>query len=212
MEEGKTLNLGGLKAPVADENAPDTKTDNFDQTQFNRPNTNETNQQAQNEAPADPIADEITAQRVVNAGVTGAEEGETVYSSHPIKRLLIGRFSFEDGVLRLKGDDLAEFEKLLDSLPRGDRASVKKLDMDRVDAIVQQRRAVQGAFDSGVGREALEKLHAESPTLGREDISHAALPQTDNNQPVPPTIPVDPEGKTGLDQGPHIAPEQTPPA
>lgn len=164
--------------------------------------------------------DEGAAQAAVDrAGVAGSEgavEGQTIYSSHPIPNFALGRFKFDNGVLKLDGEDLEEFEKLLNDkrLPAADRALIRKLDIGRVDAIVEARRAVQGGFDSSVGRAALERLHQDMPTVGTQDISHAKLPQMDNNAPVMPTDPVDPEGVTGLDQGPHTAPagdQQTPP-
>lgn len=142
-------------------------------------------------------------------GSEGAEDGETIYSSYPIPNFALGPFQFEQGVLRLKGDRLEQFEKLLndDRLPASDRALIRKLDISRVDAIVEARRAVQGGFDSSVGRAALERLHQDMPTIGTQDISHAKRPQMDNNVPVMPQPAVDPEGETGLDQGPHTAPE-----
>lgn len=157
----------------------------------------------------DPLAgiDDASAMRAADAGVTGAAEGEVIYSSHPIQRFKVGRFVFENSVLRLNEQkDKDDFEQILKALSPRDRLNIRKLSLDKVDELVRQRAAATRQFDSSVGREAIEALRSDSPTIGREDISHAARPQADHNVPVTPTNPVDQQGTTGVDQGPHNPP------
>lgn len=145
-------------------------------------------------------------------GSKGTETGEKIYSSYPIPNFALGPFKFENGVLKLKGDRLEQFEALLNNerLPAADRALIRELDISRVDAIVEARRmAVQGGFDSSVGRAALERLHQDMPTIGTLELGFSKRPQADGNVPVVPTESFDSEGTTGLDQGPHTAPPET---
>lgn len=206
-EEAKAaapLNLAGVKS---DSNAQ-PKANNADQTAEGAPNGPGSIQtQTGDRTPAEDIVHEAAAQAAADQGVTKAESGEKIYSSHPVTGLQVGRFRFENGTLRLSNaQDIEDFQKVLDVLPPADRNMIRTLDMSKVNNIVEERRLMTRSFDSSVGREAMEALRAGSPTIGREDISHAALAQQNNNIPVTPTEPVDPEGKTGLDQGPHIPP------
>ena len=156
---------------------------------------------------ASDLEKELAAQSAANSGAGVGDDGETVYSSHPIANYRIGRWQFENATLRLKGDDVSEFEKFREKLPPVERNVVKKLDTDRVNSIVEARRQATQQFDSSLGRDALAKLHARSPTVGVQDIAHEARPQQDHNVPVIPQPPVDPEGKTGLDYGAHTPPD-----
>lgn len=170
----------------------------------------ETQTQTGESTPAADIQAEAAALAAVDrGGVRGEQEGATIYTSHPIRNFRLGRFQFENATLRLDSKDKEDFEKLLNhpDLPAQDRNVVRTLDIGRVDEIVEQRRraGIQGSFDSSVGRDALEKLHAESPTIGREDITHELTPQSDQNMPKIPQPVVDSEGKTGLDQGAHVS-------
>lgn len=154
--------------------------------------------------------DTLAANRAVSSGAAsgGSEDGVTMYSSHPIRNYQIGPYHFEDGVLRVEDDKIGEFEKLLASLPESERVNIRKLDMSKVDRIVQRRQASK-QFDSGLGRDALERLHGAHPTVGTQAIdergnaAHEKIPQGDANQPVIPSPPIDDEGKSGLDQGAH---------
>lgn len=145
---------------------------------------------------------------------------EVIYSSHPVKNFSVGPFQFERGILKFTGDESEgrtadDFESLLAQMPAVERLNIRKVDQGLAEEMVRNHQLVGGAtknFDSSVGRQALQQLHAESPLVGTEDVAHALLPQQDNNRPVVPTEPVDPEGKTGLDQGAHIAPDAEKPA
>jgi hypothetical protein len=171
-----------------------------------------TTQNTGERAPIDEVLAEASAQRAVDTGaVSGADDqGGVFYTSHPIQSLNVGGFQFENASLRLEGDQVGEFQELLDKMPLVERSRIRKLDMARVDSIVESRRNATKDFDSSVGRRALEALHATTPTIGIQDIAHAANPQTDHNVPQVPTTPVDPEGETGLDLGSHVAEEGAP--
>lgn len=205
----KPMGLGALGKNKPDANVEE-KADNTDQTAaagVNQIVPGETVNAAATEEAAEALDDEMRAGFAVNRGVVGAGEGETVYSSHPVSRYKLGRFQFENSVLRLsESDDIEEFEKLLNhpKLPVADRRIVKKIDISKVDDIVASRMATK-QFDSSVGRSSLEKLKQASPTVGIQDIAHAKLAQMDNNIPQVPTPATDETGETGLDQGSHVA-------
>lgn len=217
-EEGKLgggLNLGNRNS--RDENTV-TKNDNKEQAErVDAPNTG--NERDTVEAAAtrvepaevDALSEEMAAQAAVSrAGFTGKQAGERIYSSYPMNNFALGRFRFENGILRLsKQEDIDEFEKLWKHprLPASDRNLITEINEDRVASIVESRRQATQNFDSSLGREALNRLHQDNPTIGKEDVAHAARPQQDHNVPVTPIEPFDPEGETGLDQGPHIPPE-----
>lgn len=225
-EQGKPaqgLNLATLAGKGGDANSQ-PKGDNAEQTKIGAPNKGnddesgaavtarqvaeaETQTQSGDRTRLDPIIEEAAAQRFADDSQAGApQEGEVLWSSHPMANLKIGPFQFENAVLRLTGDDIAKFEKLVNDpkFPAATRVNLRKLDPGRVEAIVEARKQASRTFDSSLGREALERLHGAMPTIGREDITHRKTPQGDNNQPVLPTPPIDPEGETGVDQGPHI--------
>lgn len=163
----------------------------------------------QNAAPKANNADQTRA-GAPGAGVSEDESGAASinYSCSPIQNLQIGKYQFEQGALVLDSKDAAKFDQLLESMPQSTRSSVRKLDQSEAERIARRhaRQGIRGTFDSSLGREAIEQLHRDSPTVGREDIAHEKSPQTDNNVPVVPTKSTDPEGKTGVDQGAHIAP------
>lgn len=255
-EQGKPpqgLNLGAARTNTRDQNAPNAKPDNSEQTRVRAPAAASTEESgraailAEQTTPEqrrelrkptvigasdptgaarqrldsdevdnsvnDSVGDELAAQRAVDrAGVATADSDETIYTSSPADNFRLGRFKFENGVLRLKGEDLDDFEKLLNDprLPRSDRSMIRKIDMSRVDAIVEARRQATTQFDSSLGREALERLHRESPTVGTVPLGFEARPQQDHNVPVQPTPPVEPAGEeTGRDMGAHTAPEDS---
>lgn len=162
------------------------------------------------------IDDSIKLNDELNIARTGGvpDSAEAIYSSHPIANFQIGAFQFEKGSLKFTGKEPegrreSDFEKLLETLPAIDRMAVRKVNADKASELAKMHIASNQAtkgFDSGVGRDALERLHKLSPTVGTQAVdSFEKLPQTDNNIPVKPTEPVDNEGKTGLDQGAHTA-------
>lgn len=225
-EENKAggLNLSAMSggAPRTDTTVPPPQTppdansqpkvDNADQTAENRPNAPEGQTQTESGAMTSTAdaAEVLAATHAIDAaGVSEADEGEVIYTSHPITSFKLGRFQFENAVLRLTNEkDKSDFKKILEALQPRDRNMVRTISLDRVSEIIAQRQDVLATrqFDSSVGREAMDVLRGAIPTVGREDISHAARPQEDHNVPVVPNAPVDPDGKTGLDQGPHTAP------
>ena len=137
------------------------------------------------------------------------ESDESVYSSHPIQSLQLGPYKFVKGVLKLSGNEARDFESFIETLPAVDRAGIRKVDLGIAEQMAKDHAILGGAtkqFDSSVGRDALERLHQLTPTVGRQDISHASLPQMDHNIPVVPTLPIEGLEGTGLDQGAHIDP------
>lgn len=89
--------------------------------------------------------------------VTGVEDGEVAYSSHPIANYAVGKFKFDNGVLKLsKREDIDEFEKVLDDLPESERIRIRKLDIEKAEAISREVRGKSGPrstqqTDSSVG-------------------------------------------------------------
>jgi len=132
------------------------------------------------------------------AQVPGKLDGATaLYTSHPIQNFGIGPFQFEKGILRFTGDEpdgLTHdvFENLLDTMPAVDRNAIRKIDQSAAERLIEEHRMTQGGatkqFDSGAERQAIAGVGV--PTVGVEDISHAALPQTDNNNPTGGLVPL----------------------
>lgn len=83
------------------------------------------------------------------------ESDSTSYTSHPTKSLKLGKFQFENSTLTLKGDEVAEFDKLLDSQPAFIKNGVKKIDTDAAGKLAKQyldqNRMIQGIDNSGNG-------------------------------------------------------------
>ena len=122
----------------------------------------------------------------------GNVENDTVYSCHPIQNLRVGPFTFEGTVLKLKGAALTAFEKLLKDMPLSEANNIRKIDSERVNAIVDQFKAhASQNFDSSVGRGAMEAMRGQFPLVGTQDVrtAHAAMSQTDQNVEVP--VPAD---------------------
>ncbi len=61
----------------------------------------------------------------------------TTFSSSPISRLRVGRFQFDKGMLRLTGDDLTDFEKLMESMPTLTQVQVKKINLGAANAVAE---------------------------------------------------------------------------
>lgn len=108
----------------------------------------------------------------------GTMDAEAVFSSHPIQNFSLGRFQFENTLLRLhSAEDVAEFRKLRDKLPIYEQNVVKEIRSDVVDEIVEQRIASMRAnvtqnFDSSVGRAAMERLRSQVPAVGTESVEN----------------------------------------
>lgn len=135
---------------------------------------------------------EMAAQVAANAGAAKAD-GITTYTSHPISNLHLGPYHFENGLLRLESDQVGAFEELLEKLPLTESRHIAKLDLDKVDAIVQQRiSSSTQQFDSSVGRAAIEELNKKNPRIGTEALdaplrpAHAQQSQTDGNVELNP--------------------------
>lgn len=89
------------------------------------------------------------------AGIADLPEDSKTFSSHPIQRFKLGRFQFDRGTLTLSGDDLSEFEKLLnsDKLPARDRNVVKEIDRESAERAAQRfldTKRVRGVDTAGV--------------------------------------------------------------
>lgn len=98
-----------------------------------------------------------------------ADDGVTRYSSHPITKYKVGRFQFVNGLLELrKPEDVKDFERVLEQLPRSERIRLKKLDLSAAEAQVRAVKAasphVSRAIDSASGDRGPDK------PIGRGDL------------------------------------------
>lgn len=97
---------------------------------------------------------EVMIQAHVDTALGEDAEGEAIYTSHPIGRLKIGRFRFENGILTLsKSEDVEEFENLLAASNARTQSQVKKIDVsagNRIadDFLAQRSKRVQGVDTS----------------------------------------------------------------
>jgi hypothetical protein len=108
--------------------------------------------------------------------------GKTIFSSHPISRFKLGRFQFANSILSLEGDEVEEFEKMLDRLPAGEKSKIKKIDVKAAELLVRvPEPSITGATDSSVGRQSM--TIGEARLVGDKDIGHAKT-QGDNNDAV----------------------------
>lgn len=144
------------------------------------------------------VAEELAAQSAANRG--GIPDSQVVYTSHPILNLTVGPFRFENGTLKLpdasidmpQDKQVDSFAALLKTLPLIEQHRIRLLDVGKVDQIVRDRQSIATRqFDSSVGREALERLHANTPTTGTEDLVAAGATrgfseagQGDENEPT----------------------------
>jgi hypothetical protein len=95
--------------------------------------------------------------------VVEVEQPKARYTSHPITNFRVGRFKFDKGQLALdNADEVAEFEKLLDSLPPVEKMKVRKIDIAAAERISAEYRAAQGGptknTDSSTGERATPKV------------------------------------------------------
>lgn len=83
------------------------------------------------------------------------QEPAASYTSHPTKNMRMGRFQFENSTLNLKGDDVAEFEKLLAAQPAFIKIGIKKIDHGAANRLAKQyldqNRMIQGIDNAGNG-------------------------------------------------------------
>jgi hypothetical protein len=118
------------------------------------------------------VADLETHFGAAYAGVTTDTKGRT-YSSHPIQNFAVGAYQFAKGVLTLlDGDAIEEFESLISKLPAPDRLLIKTIDLGKAEEIAKGFTVggATKAFDSSVGRAALEKLAAGAQTIGTVEL------------------------------------------
>lgn len=105
-----------------------------------------------------------------------------IWTSHPIKNWAIGPFKFVDGQLALPSDNIdvdrdnqiADFERLLDKMPIGDRVKIKTLDLGLAEQIARESfpSATRG-FDSGKTAEE-DALLRRNPKVGTLDMGRKA--------------------------------------
>jgi hypothetical protein len=92
---------------------------------------------------------------LARATAEGDSDQGTSYTSHPTKTLKLGRFQFENSTLTLKGDDVAEFDELLDKQPAFVKNGVKKIDTGAANKLAKQfldqNRMIQGIDNAGNG-------------------------------------------------------------
>lgn len=96
------------------------------------------------------------------------------YSSHPIENYSVGNYVFEKGLLTLTGDEIAVFDKLLETLPPQESNRIKKLDVEAADRIVREMLANQKAAatqvnDSSIGERA-------TPVIGKGKLEDSNPP------------------------------------
>lgn len=114
--------------------------------------------------------------QLVTEEVGGEDQGESepqalkIYVS-TTKKLAIGKYQFENGILKLfKQDEVDEFTRLLSQLPSYNRAEIRTVDIDKAAEIAAATlpRATRG-FDSGKNPEAerMEKLIPKTGTLNQ---------------------------------------------
>lgn len=101
----------------------------------------------------------------------------TLYVSKPIARFKLGRFQFEDGVLRLESEeDVAEFDALLDKQPPFLRQKVKKSTQEMAEAVAAsflKSRMVSGVDTTG------------NSTMVQSDMSPMVPPIEPDVEPTP---------------------------
>jgi len=143
-------------------------------------------------AQEDDVIGEVLAEESAATQGGGGDNGEYLYSSHPIQNLTLGPWSFENTLLKVRAEDHDKFLKMLDNLPPQDRIVIRQLDVQSVNKIVESRlaQATQN-IDSSVGRDAMAELRASIPKLGTEAIDkdvtlgHVAQSQRDGNEERP---------------------------
>lgn len=199
-QPGQVLAVQEVKASAAQVNAS---------AEANRdPSADDVGMDVERAQDEDVVGEGLATQAAADAGAVEQVDDDEIWSSHPMQNFSVGPFHFANSVLRLKSSQFDEFHNLLETMPANDRINIKKISLDRAKDIVNARLpTATKQFDSSVGRAALQQLKSDTPTVGTVPVGFSNQPQRDNNQPVPVQPIVDPEGETGLDQGPHV-PEQ----
>lgn len=185
---------------------PEETTEESKQAAENRANeersARETLTKSDAQQEVDPIAEGVKTVLAENAAANAGgvhESDEAIFSSHPIQNFHLGRFVFENTLLRLSGKDVGEFKELLEKLPLYERNNIREISLAAVDSIVAGRSAAaqQGTADSAAGRSALEAMLATTPKvgtkpieeMGKPAIGHAAIPGDQNEEVVIDTDP-----------------------
>lgn len=79
-------------------------------------------------------------------------DGSVLYSSHPIVKLGMGDFQFENSQLRVEADRVAEFDALVAAQPPQIRNSIRKIDVGAANSLVNS--LLQSRMTSGVDTSA----------------------------------------------------------
>lgn len=79
-------------------------------------------------------------------------DGSVLYSSHPIAKLGLGDFQFENSQLRVEADKVAEFDKLVAAQPPQIRNAIRKIDVGAANSLISNLR--QSRMTSGVDTSA----------------------------------------------------------
>lgn len=108
------------------------------------------------------------------------KEPLATYSSHPIKRFGVGKFKFQNGILKLfSEEEVKEFENSLDGMPSSERHRIKKVDLAAAEAIVRERLAQQGGAtkqtDSTIGERT-----TNAPKIGTGDLVKDSQPTAES--------------------------------
>jgi len=120
---------------------------------------------------------------VADAGSGDDESDVVLYTCHPTQNLAFGPYQFEKSVLRLKPEDAAKFDELLEKLPAYEANKVSKIDKARVDQIVKQRQQATQLNDSSMERRALEDLGQNGGRqFGTEEVGASAANQQVNTR------------------------------
>lgn len=104
-------------------------------------------------APTPDFADAMAAAAAGDSVPEGRED-EVQFTSTPIARLKLGRFQFENGVLRLKPKDAEEFEKLLGNAALRTQQTVRRIDRSAGEVVARRfleqtkSKSVQGVDTS----------------------------------------------------------------
>jgi hypothetical protein len=81
-----------------------------------------------------------------------ADDGVVRWSSHPILKYKVGRFRFENGLLELRSDeDIEDFQKIHDDLPKPEQIRIKKLDLSAAEAQVRKVLGDSPKASKGIG-------------------------------------------------------------
>lgn len=118
------------------------------------------------------------------ANVVEDNEEFVQYSCHPIRKLSFGReFRFENGVMRLRPDQVEAFEKVLEGADARTRYQVKKIDATLAESIVRSL-LISGAtksIDSVAGGDT-----ARATEVGTQAIDKPVEEPVEEEKPAAP--------------------------